>query len=264
MMRALVPLLAAGLALAGAGTASAQALAEAGRAVVAEVVDGDTVVLDRAVEGARAVRLVGVQAPKLALGRPGFEAWPLAPEAKAALARLVLGKRVTLAFGGRRMDRHGRLLAHLFLDDGAWVQGALLTAGLARVYSFADNRARTADMLALEAEARQARRGIWGHPYYAVREAAALARLEDTFQLVEGVIVDAARVKGRVYLNFGADWRSDFTVVLDGAAQKLFAEAGVDPLALEGSAVRVRGWIRSFNGPMIEASHPEQVEVLAR
>jgi hypothetical protein len=24
----------------------------------------------------------------------------------------------------------------------------------------------------------------------------------------------------------------------------------------------VRGWIKSFNGPMIEASHPEQIEVI--
>ena len=53
-----------------------------------EVVDGDTVVL----EDGRRVRLVGIQAPKLPLGRPGFERWPLADEAKHALESLVLGE----------------------------------------------------------------------------------------------------------------------------------------------------------------------------
>ncbi len=46
--------------------------------------------------------LVGIQAPKLPLGRRGFREWPLAREAKAALERIARGKRVMLSFGGRR------------------------------------------------------------------------------------------------------------------------------------------------------------------
>ena len=30
----------------------------------------------------------------------------------------------------------------------------------------------------------------------------------------------------------------------------------------EGGRVRVRGWLKSFNGPMIEVTHPEQIEIL--
>ena len=48
---------------------------------VAEIVDGDTLVL----ADKRQVRLVGIQAPKLPLGRAGFKAWPLAGAAKAVL-----------------------------------------------------------------------------------------------------------------------------------------------------------------------------------
>ncbi|MDX1711307.1 MAG: thermonuclease family protein [Rhodovibrionaceae bacterium] len=128
---------------------------EVARAV--EIIDGDTLVLD----DGRQVRLVGIQAPKLPLGRAGFQAWPLAEEAKAALAELTLGRELRLAYGGRRMDRHGRVLAHVQTADGLWVQGMLLGAGLARVYSFADNRTAVDRMLALEARARAAGRGIW-------------------------------------------------------------------------------------------------------
>jgi micrococcal nuclease len=232
------------------------------RAQVRAVVDGDTVILATAIDGADQVRLVGIQAPKLPLGRRGFRTWPLAAAAKSALEELVLGQAVDLAFGGRRLDRHGRLLAHLFTADGAWVQGALLRAGMARVYSFPDNRSRIADLLAEERAARAARQGIWGHPFYAVREADDLDRHLSTFQVVEGRVAAAARVKGTVYLNFGNDWRTDFTVRLKSPARRLFRGAGIDPLTLEGRRVRVRGWLRRYNGPLIDATHPEQVEIL--
>ncbi len=252
------------LSVGPAGPAPAAKGLEAGESAgVAQVVDGDTVVLDRAIGAATEVRLVGIQAPKLPLGRPGFPTWPLAGEAKRALERLVLGRRVTLSFGGRRMDRHGRLLAHLYAADGAWIQGEILRSGLARVYSFADNRALIPEMLALERRARAAGRGIWGHPFYAIRTPAQTNRDIGTFQVVEGTVVGAARVKGRIYLNFGPDWRTDFTVTIAPKAQKLFRRAGVDPLLLEGRRVRVRGWIKRFNGPLIEATHPEQIEAPA-
>src|SRR5918995_1966448 len=101
-------------------------------AKVVEVVDGDTVVLDDGKE----VRLVGIQAPKLPLNRPNFKEWPLACEAKDELEKLVLNQRVTLSYGGTRMDRHGRTLAHLHTDNGTWAQGEMLSRGLARVYTF--------------------------------------------------------------------------------------------------------------------------------
>jgi endonuclease YncB( thermonuclease family) len=226
----------------------------------AEIVDGDTLVL----EDGRQLRLVGIQAPKLPLGRPNFETWPLAEEAKAALAALVLGRPLRLSYGGRRMDRHGRVLAHVHADAGAerWVQGALLEQGLARVYSFADNRALVAEMLALERAARAARRGIWSNPFYAVRDAAAAGGHLGTFQLVEGRVVEAAVVRGRAYLNFGADWRADFTATLAPEVRRRFEAEGIDPRDYQGIRLRVRGWLKSYNGPMIEVTHPEQIEVI--
>lgn len=247
---------------------SPAALAEAPKpgpmARVAEVVDGDTVVLAEPVMEAKEVRLVGLQAPKLPLGRANFPAWPLAEESKTALEALTLGKPVRLSFGGSDKDRHGRLLAHLHLADGEWVQGRMLALGMARVYSFPDNRALVAEMLRLESEARTAKRGIWALRFYAVRAPAETTRLIGSFQLVEGRVVKAAKVKGTVYLNFGADWRSDFTAAAGADALRLFRKAGVDPLAFEGRVVRVRGWLKQLNGPLIALSHPEQIEAVGR
>ncbi|GAB4229960.1 MAG: thermonuclease family protein [Kiloniellaceae bacterium] len=227
-------------------------------AEVTTVIDGDTLIL----ADGREIRLVGIQAPKLPLGRVGFETWPLAGEAKAFLERLTLGETLSLGFGGRRGDRHGRVLAHLFDGRGRWIQGEILKAGLARVYSFADNRALIGEMLALEREARAARRGIWADAYYAVRSAETAGRWLGGFELVEGRVLEVGRGGRNTYLNFGDDWRSDFTLVVDHRARRLFEEQGIDLNSYEGKSVRARGWMKSRNGPMIDVTHPEQIEVL--
>jgi len=241
-----------------------QQLRPGGTSTVKDVIDGDTVVLDPPIEGAAQVRMVGIQAPKLALGRRGFKEWPLAPEAKAALERLVVGQTVELRFGGTKMDRHGRHLAHLFTDEGTWVQGEMLKRGWARVYTFPDNEALAAEMYAAENTARISRRGIWRHRYYRIRSSKAGPLYNDigTFQIVRGTVVVAAKVRGRVYLNFGEDWKTDFTVTLDPKVRRRFEKSDLDPLALEGRAVEVRGWLRKRNGPMISASHRQQIRVL--
>lgn len=230
---------------------------------VVSVTDGDTVVLDNEL----VVRLIGTQAPKLPLGREGFEAWPLADEAKAALEALVLNQAVELGYGGERVDRYERVLAHLFVgDDKRWAQGEMVASGLARVYSFPDNRKCLGDLLAAERSAREAGLGIWRDPFYSVRAAdqpAEILARAGSYELVEGRVLLADRAGGRVYLNFGERWKDDFTATIEARALRLFDAAGVDPLRLEGSLVRIRGWVEDRDGPRIEVTHPEQIEVLA-
>lgn len=234
-----------------------------GAAEVIEAVDGDTVLIRPPVDGLSAVRLTGVQAPKLALGRAGFKEWPLAHESKAALADILLGRRVELYSGGAARDRHGRALAHVVrAEDGLWAQGEMLRRGMARVYTFADNRWAAAEMLRLESSARTARAGVWAHPFYAVRPHYDLKGHEGGFHLIEGRVQTAETVKGRTYLNFGSDWRTDFTVYIEGRSRKIFKQAGFDAAALTGVWVRARGWLHIKNGYAVRATHPEQIEIL--
>jgi endonuclease YncB( thermonuclease family) len=249
------------LAAPAGAAAGCDGLVDGPQGIVTAVPDGDTVLLDT---GA-AIRLAGIQAPKLPLGREGFVAWPLAEESRAALEQLVLGKPVTLRYGGARADRHGRMLGQVFVG-GLWVQQEMIARGMARVYSFPDNRSCTTELLSAEGRARAMRTGIWQDPWYGIRRAdrpAELASREGLFELVEGRVVLAENTGRRVYLNFGRVWKEDFTVVIDPGALRLFDAAGLDPAKLGGALVRVRGWIESYDGPRIEVTHPEQVEVLA-
>jgi len=92
------------------------------------------------------------------------------------------------------------------------VQGELLRDGMARVYTFPDNRGRAAEILSFEETARTARRGTWALPYYRIRPSDDLRRDIGTFQVIEGIITKAAVGRGRAYLNCGQNWRTDFTI----------------------------------------------------
>jgi endonuclease YncB( thermonuclease family) len=237
-------------------------LAEEAASRVIAVIDGDTLRIDPPVNELGEVRLAGIEAVKPPLGRPADRPWPLALQADRALAELAQGQAVRLVAAERPVDRYGRLLAQVYLADGRWLQGELLREGLARVATGADSRAEAKRMQEIEAEAREARRGLWASPVYAVASPTTVRDRVGSFAVVEGEVVAARRVKDRVYLNFGSDWRDDFTMTIAAAALPLFADAGLDPLALAGKSVRVRGWVERYNGPAIEATHPEQIEVL--
>lgn len=237
------------------------------RVRIKAVVDGDTVELERGPD----VRMVGTQAPKLPLGRDHVSEWPLARDAKRLLEELVAqgGADAQLYFGGRRTDRHNRHLAHIVLNDAPgeplWLQGAMVLAGLARVYTFADNRSLIPELMLREHVAREQRRAVWNHPYYAVRDAQDthdLLERTNHFELVEGVVRNVAAHRGRWYLNFGETWREDFTITIDREHDPVFEDSLFDLHALQGAPVRVRGWVVEDGGPMIRVDHPEAIELL--
>ena len=240
-------------------------LSEPEQGTVVEIIDGETVTL---ADGST-VRLVGAKAPRPPSGTPEAD-WTYSQKTRDALEALTEGEMVSLRFGGRRTDRHGYLMAQVFVEDGSsprWVQGELVDRGLARVYSLSDNAACTDALLEREEGARAAGRGLWASGFYGVRDAGAvdrMRRLSGTYQLVEGRVLEVADVQDWIFLNFDEDWREDFTIVIEKKNAKAFSGAGLDLPSFEGKPVRVRGWLEWRYGPSITATHPEQIEVLAR
>jgi len=58
------------------------------------------------------------------------------------------------------------------------------------------------------------------------------------------------------------DWHRDFTVLVDLKHNDALKAAGVAAKALAGKRLRVRVWIEWRNGPMIDVTHVEQIEIL--
>lgn len=233
------------------------------RAVVA-VIDGETIKLD----DGREVRLLGILSPRPPPGLAAGASWPPADAARAALSALLTGRSVRIAVKGRHTDRYGRTLAHVFLIDGkkeAWVEERLVGDGHARVASTAEAPACIAELLKLEDRARRAKRGLWAHAAYQIRDAAKAHELADfvqSYQIVEGRVREAQERKRRLYLDFGDDWSKDLTAIVSGRDRKRFEAAKIDLKTLKGVKVRLRGWVERWNGPLINLTHPEQIEVL--
>ena len=260
-------LLAAALACLGAASPNpARAAPSAPRDVLAAeetarvkaIVDGDTLAL----EDGRIVRLSGIMAPKPPLDAEAGRHWPLAERASAALRELALGQEVRLVYAGPKSDRYGRLVAQVYRADGTWLEGELLARGLARVLTHKDDRALAAAMLERERAARDKRRGLWATRAFQVLTPDEARRHLESFELVEGKVEQVTRSGGREFLRMGQDGRSGFTAVLLPESKHLFAAAGIAPDSLAGRRVRVRGFIRWWQGPIIEVSYPEQLELV--
>jgi endonuclease YncB( thermonuclease family) len=230
------------------------------RAVV-RVIDSETVLLDDHEE----VRLIGALAPRSPDLTPNAQPWPAEEAAIAALRDLVAGRSVSLATAGREQDRYGRKLAHLFVDkdgDRLWVQGEMIRSGNARAYGLPGSYACMHELLAHEHVAREAKGGLWANAAYAVRPARAardLLRRRNSYEIVAGTVMKVATTKSRTYLNFGADWRNDFTAGIETRVLRANPDWAKSLAQLEGKRVEVRGWIQYRNGPYIDIEDPSQI-----
>jgi len=210
--------------------------------------------------GGREIRLAGINLPRAAFGHEPAD--PLAEEARRVLNTLTTNQKLTTYLVPKRRDRYDRLLAHPCLEGGRWLQALLLEQGLAMVATTRDTALLAAEMLAIEKAARSKNTGIWKERSFRVRNPHETRRDIDTYQIVEGRVVAAVVIKGRAYLNFGPDWRTDFTFSIAPRDRRRFERQGIDLEDLGGRRVRGRGWVTLRNGPMIELTHPEQLEIL--
>lgn len=250
--------------------------AETLHGTVTHVIDGDTLVLD----GYDRVRLLDINTPELA--HDGLPAQPGGPEATAFLKTLAEGKTATLETGTRQRDDFGRILAQVYLEDTGerkdtgdgtakgsgrvWVNGALVQAGMAHVYTFPDNADKPADLLKLEAQARARKAGLWALPRWQVRDAATCCADADIdlFMLVEGRPLRTEKTRNRIYFHFGADPRTDFSFFINAKDLKYFKKAGVNDVAAfyGNKTLRVRGYLQPVNGVALRMTHPAQIEII--
>jgi hypothetical protein len=84
------------------------------------------------------------------------------------------------------------------------------------------------------------------------------------FTLVEGKVLSVRESGATIYMNFGRRWSDALTVTVWKRNERTFVAAGLPPKSLENRHIRVRGWVEERNGPRIEASRPEQIEIAER
>lgn len=187
-----------------------------------------------------------------------------AQRARLALDQLIAGASLSVTPAGAP-DRYGRTPVTARLASGEDLAVRLIESGWAIVWPRDGQTADFDSLFAAEIRARDARTGGWNDGVFHVFAPApnTLAQRLDSAVIVEGRIVSSGEGRnGRLYLNFGLDWRSDFTLSADRDARERFRSQGVALESLEGAIIRVRGWLYAENGPMIALTHPAQIEII--
>jgi endonuclease YncB( thermonuclease family) len=216
----------------------------------------------------REVRLAAIETLLLVPGDEDDARVAAALAAKSALETLVLHREVALRGSGAGSDRYGRLTGYAFIrapSGDTLAQRELLAAGQALVSPAIMAVGCRTYLRDAERAARAAKLGLWGDPYYVVRQADNIADVlaeQGRFAVVEGKVASVRESGGIVYVNFGRRWSEDFTVTILKRNERVFAGAGLAPKALAGRHVEVRGWIEERGGPAIEVVRPEQIEIV--
>lgn len=233
-------------------------LSLSGVGIVAQAVDGQTLSL----KDGRIVRLSGVEIPDAFSEKPSH----VAIAAKSILDATLKNREIRIYISKDKtwqQSRYGHILAQI--EDkitSAWLQGVLVSNGFARVDPTFPMTHLTQDLLKLEQEARQQNRGLWADKIYAIRTPANITDDIGTTQLVEGIVKSTATVNNVVYLNFGDNWRKDFTIIINAQQRQALVKKMLNPLSFTGQRIRIRGLIIEQNGPAIQLNAAAQLEII--
>ncbi len=176
------------------------------------------------------------------------------------------------------VDRFGRRPVYLFAENHTgrhWLQRKLVEGGLALVHPHRAQGPKRARGMAekienclvvlFEAEkrARIQGAGIWQELTHAVMKSDDnnWRTRVDSYRIVEGRVRSVGQTGARIYLNFGTNWREDFTVIVAKRNVKRFKKTIEELKAVSGQEISVRGWVTSDRGPLIEVYYPGQIEL---
>lgn len=128
--------------------------------LVTKVVDGDTFWVDNGTSKGIKIRLTGIDAPE-SQKRWKREEGYYGKESKAYLTKLLKDKKVRLETDVDSLDRFGRTLSYVYLEDDTFVNAVLIKEGYAVLMTVSPN-VRYADLFyKLQVQARENNRGLW-------------------------------------------------------------------------------------------------------
>lgn len=181
----------------------------------------------------------------------------------------LVGQRRAAKEGARRPSREDRAQNRAPPPGeapGEDLAAMLIRAGAGYARPMAGDDACRAERLAAEDEARTARRGLWALAVAIApaHDADAMAIRAGLFTVAEGRVLAAGATRERVYLNFGASWRQDFTVMIEREDFATILGDSLEPAALRGTLMRVRGVVQTDGGPAIAVRQAGEIVRLSQ
>lgn len=179
------------------------------------------------------------------------------------LQELSVNKEFSFHYINNQANRYGNYIAITTGNNGITLSEELLKNGIAFVY-FVDNSIDVKPLFAAEGQARKSQIGLWHDNNSTIQNSNNItdsySKYLNHFIIIEGQVDNIYTSKKNTYLNFGTDWKTDFTVQFENRLLKHFPE--FIPDKLKGKRLRVRGWLESYNGPFMKIFNPANVEII--
>ena len=224
---------------------------------VVRVIDGDTIVIT----GGERIRYIGIDAPEV--NEVFYQ------EAKDKNRELVEGKNIRFVVCKyEQRDNYGRLLAWVYTGD-IFVNELLVKEGYAKIFIIPPcGTEKQEEFKNYEKEAKDKGLGLWvmdgklteqnEKPIHAETAAQYIGKTK----AVSGKVINVFDRGKAIFLNFGADYKKDFTAVIFNKDIGRFKGKGIDPVNFyKGKEVFVIGKIIEYNGPEIVVKNPSQIKI---
>ncbi len=149
---------------------------------------------------------------------------------------------------------HGPELGYFKSEDAKTsIQHEVLASGKVRFWSISEDYEQLREIFEVEQNA-----DVRHYTIYKTAEPETVP--VDEFNIIEGEVYDVFERGDNIYINFGEDWRSDFTLRIRRYNYvSLKKQTGLDILNLKGKTLNIRGITYDYNGPAIDWTLPTQV-----
>jgi endonuclease YncB( thermonuclease family) len=163
---------------------------------------------------------------------------------------------------GMAKNRYGDLFGKIVLSDGSWLQERLIAEGYG-IWSGAPGYPTELRERLVRAEqgAFLENLGIWRKFKIINANQPERQYWDGQFIIAKGIVREVYRGASATYLNFGEDWKKDFTVAIPSRSRRKFEQGGWTIDDLRNRSITVRGLVRFYNGPYLEIDFPEQLEI---
>lgn len=218
---------------------------------VKSVYDGDTI---RLKNGDR-VRLLGINTPEIEGRHRQGEAGGLV--AKKWLKEKLNQGSIFLEYDQQKKDKYGRSLAHIFLENGEYINETLVRLGLASTSIIPPNLRYVDQLVKAENEAQQYKAGIWAMKRYHPLPVSQLSKKNKLSGWQRFLATPSEIIETRKYIRLVLTEKVDIRI--PKANRALFP----DLKTYIGKELEVRGWAsRSKEHYSILIRHPSALILL--
>jgi hypothetical protein len=205
----------------------------------------------------RRLRFIGINTPET--GHRGQVKQPFSSEATALLQNLLdkHNRTLLLQAGREHRDHYGRLLAHVFLEDGTNIAVQLLQKGLATTLVVPPNTWGHRCYQQHEDLARIEGLGLWGLDSHKTKASKSLPPNTRGFHIIRGTVQEVRQSQHKTLVNLEGS-----LVIYISKKDSVNFEPGFLE-SLEGHQVETRGWIKPVrDGLQMRVKHPAALAVI--